>query len=35
MPATHLSCTRCGNELQLEGIGACPRCLQSNKARTM
>ena len=26
MPATHLSCTRCGNELQLEGIGACPRC---------
>jgi threonine synthase len=26
VPATHLSCTRCGNELQLEGIGACPRC---------
>ena len=26
MPATHLSCTRCGNELQLEGVGACPRC---------
>src|SRR5256886_15682818 len=25
VPATHLSCTRCGNELQLEGIGACPR----------
>ena len=27
MPATHLSCTRCGNELPLEGVGACPRCL--------
>jgi threonine synthase len=26
VPATHLSCTRCGNELQLEGVGACPRC---------
>jgi threonine synthase len=26
VPATHLSCTRCGNELPLEGIGACPRC---------
>src|SRR6266550_2878129 len=26
MPATHLSCIRCGNELQLEGVGACPRC---------
>ena len=26
MPATHLSCTRCGNELQLEGVGACPQC---------
>jgi threonine synthase len=27
LPATHLSCTRCGNELPLEGVGACPRCL--------
>jgi threonine synthase len=26
LPATHLSCTRCGNELPLEGIGTCPRC---------
>jgi threonine synthase len=26
VPATHLSCTRCGNELRLEGVGACPRC---------
>jgi threonine synthase len=26
VPATHLSCTRCGNELQLEGVGACPQC---------
>jgi threonine synthase len=26
VPATHLSCTRCGNELPLEGVGACPRC---------
>jgi threonine synthase len=26
MPATHLSCTRCGNELPLEGVGTCPRC---------
>jgi threonine synthase len=26
VPATHLSCTRCGNELQLEGVGVCPRC---------
>src|SRR2546425_11096706 len=26
VPATHLFCTRCGNELQLEGVGACPRC---------
>ena len=26
MPATHLSCTRCGQKLQLEGVGACPRC---------
>ena len=26
MPATHLSCTRCGTELPLEGVGACPRC---------
>ena len=27
MPATHLSCTRCGNELPLEGVGTCPRCI--------
>jgi threonine synthase len=26
VPATHLSCIRCGNQLQLEGIGACPKC---------
>jgi len=26
VPATHLSCTGCGNALQLEGVGACPRC---------
>jgi threonine synthase len=26
LPATHLSCTRCGNELPLEGVGTCPRC---------
>jgi threonine synthase len=26
LPATHLSCTRCGSELPLEGVGACPRC---------
>ncbi len=27
MPATHLRCRRCENETELEGIGACPRCL--------
>jgi threonine synthase len=26
LPATHLSCTRCGNEFPLDGIGTCPRC---------
>jgi threonine synthase len=26
LPATHLSCTCCGNELPLEGVGTCPRC---------
>ncbi len=26
MPATHLSCRRCGHELPAEGIGTCPRC---------
>ena len=26
MPATHLSCTRCGTDLPLEGIGTCLRC---------
>jgi threonine synthase len=26
LPATHLSCTRCGTELPLEGVGTCPRC---------
>jgi threonine synthase len=26
MPATHLSCRRCGTDQPLEGIGACPRC---------
>jgi threonine synthase len=26
LPATHLSCTRCGNELPLEGVGSCPSC---------
>ncbi|MFN2628162.1 MAG: threonine synthase [Gaiellaceae bacterium] len=26
MPATHLSCRRCGHDLSLEGVGACPRC---------
>jgi threonine synthase len=26
MPATHLSCRRCGTDQPLEGIGTCPRC---------
>jgi threonine synthase len=26
MPATHLSCTRCGTELPLEGVGTCRHC---------
>jgi threonine synthase len=26
LPATHLSCTRCGTDLPLEGVGTCPRC---------
>jgi threonine synthase len=26
MPATHLSCRRCGTDQPLEGIGSCPRC---------
>jgi threonine synthase len=26
MPATHLSCTRCGTDQPLAGIGTCPRC---------
>jgi threonine synthase len=26
LPATHLSCTRCGNELALDGVGSCPSC---------
>src|SRR5438445_2269053 len=26
MPATHLTCRRCGSDQPLEGIGTCPRC---------
>jgi threonine synthase len=26
VPATHLSCRRCGTPQELEGIGTCPRC---------
>ena len=26
MPATHLTCRRCGADQPLEGIGTCPRC---------
>jgi threonine synthase len=26
MPATHLSCRRCGTDQPLEGIGTCPAC---------
>jgi threonine synthase len=26
VPATHLHCRRCGNDLSLEGIGTCPKC---------
>jgi threonine synthase len=26
MPATHLTCRRCGADHPLEGIGTCPRC---------
>ena len=26
MPATHLTCRRCGTDQPLEGIGTCPRC---------
>jgi threonine synthase len=26
VPATHLSCRRCGTDQPLEGIGTCPRC---------
>jgi threonine synthase len=26
LPATHLSCTRCGTDLPLEGVGTCPQC---------
>src|SRR3954452_9563355 len=26
MPATHLSCRKCGTDQPLDGIGSCPRC---------
>jgi threonine synthase len=26
MPATHLSCRKCGTDQPLDGIGTCPRC---------
>jgi threonine synthase len=26
LPATHLHCTHCGHDLELEGVGSCPRC---------